>query len=812
MKKKIPLVEYRRELPYTKILLYFPGGSSVEDDSSAGFAHFCEHLAFKLRVGNEGIADFIEGRGGNCNAYTSHDLIVFEAVVLNEFVDETLSFLEKIFKKGIESIDTADFEEEKKVVLQEMVMYEDEPMENLFTEMMKNMFPGTGYGKKIIGTRQALEKSTKQDLSGFFKTRMMTRPFLVLAGGYKKSRSISLEVNEKGFDHKISKWKGHNKFEIKHDQKKNYFIAGWKLPPQDGRIDACLRMISALVYGMDGARLYNDLVYENSVLDNLNIHSIGGVEGSMFIQSGAFPSEKIRSRLEKWMKSWEEYSFSQTETARAREVILSNEYFSGEGLGSVPEVIGKSHLLFGDKEKLERDFFYEFMHLTANDLNRFKNEYLTLDKMVFGLGRGKRCRFSASDLKIPKETEKVAIKEFIRFKKPGVKAVLRNLKDSSILSIYILKKSGALSNIKGKPGSFKLFLESLCTRADGMDRKKTESYLDRFGITLSPVYGNNTGGIKVKVRDNFVDDAVEIISKILKNQIDAEDFKQEKLYTLSNLSIAEENPGYHIQNRIHHELFKGTAYENTVLGTVEGITKTKYSDIRKIRDKFFGTDNFAVAMAGSADEKILHDISEAVMRKGVRKNPPVSHNFEDLKEDLVKIPLESRKQVHVARVFRGPSVYDSDFDTVKLINNYMMGQKSPYFQELREKEGLVYSLDVTGMSGMMGGYLVFSAITSPENVEKVMKGIEKSASWLRKGEIDSAYLEETKNGIITTLANSMVQSNYHAFNLALEEALEQPSGLYLKQSETIRKISKKDMTESAQKWLSHGMWILAGDV
>ena len=97
MKKNIPVIEYRKDLPYTRILLHFPGGSSVEDDKTLGFAHLCEHLAFKLRIGENGIAEFVEGLGGGSNAFTSNDLVVFEITVLNEFVDKTIKFLEKIF-------------------------------------------------------------------------------------------------------------------------------------------------------------------------------------------------------------------------------------------------------------------------------------------------------------------------------------------------------------------------------------------------------------------------------------------------------------------------------------------------------------------------------------------------------------------------------------------------------------------------------------------------------------------------------------------------------------------------------------------
>lgn len=812
MKKNIPVIEYRKNLPYTRILLHFPGGSSLEDDKTLGFAHLCEHLAFKLRSQKDGIAEFVEGLGGGSNAFTSNDSVVFEVTILNEFVDKTLKFLEKIFTTDFETISENDFEEEKKVVLEEMAMYEDEPMENLYSEMMKNLFVSHSYGKKVIGEKETVGNAGIKEVAKFWKERILKDPFLVIGGGYKKTPSMSIPVYGSDKVFKLSGWKQVKRFELLNYHKKNYFIAGWKLPSQNGRMDAILRLIYAVTYGMDGGRLYNGLVYEDGTLDNLNISTFGGLGGSVFIMSAAFPSDKALMRIQKWVDVWDKYRFTQSEVARAREVMLSNEYFDSEGLGGMPEIMGKSFMIYGDTEKLEKDFFYEFMHLTAEDLNAFKDSSLNFDKMIFGLSKSPRCKASVSQLSLPLNKTSAEDKTPVIIKRPGVKGVIKTLPGSNFITCYVVKKSGTLLNLKGFPGSFKLFLDSMCTSASGMTRSETESYLDRFGITLSPVYGNNVGGIKFKVRDNFALEAVDIIHKIFSNPIKEEDFNSEKLYSLSNISLLEEEPSFYITNAIHKALFAGTPYEYSVSGTAEGIKNVKFEHVGLIREKYFSQNNFSVAIAGAADMEMLEKVISGFTRKGVEKTGIPRSNKVILNDRVIKIPMKGRKMAHIARVFKAPSVYGDDFEKIKLLENYMTGQKSPMFQLLREKQGLVYSLDVSGMAGIIGGYVVFSAVTSPKNINQVMDSVEKAIDHLREGKIDSSYLTETKNILHTSFANSVVKSNFHAYNIALEEALSIPFESYMKHAQIINSIKENDITETALKWLNDGLWVLAGEV
>ena len=387
MIQKIPVIEYKKDFSYTEITLCFPGGSSLEDDKTLGFAHFCEHLAFKLKVDGSSIFEFVSALGGSSNAYTSHDIIAFEIMVQSCYAAKVLAFLEKIFNTSFMTIDDADFREEKRVVLEEMAMYDDSPADNLHEALMHNMYTKNTYGQKILGEENTVGKATKKAVADFWKERVFNSPYLVIAGGYEGKPAMELDVNPDWKRGKLTPWKGEKRFEITNRQNKCYFVAGWDLPHHTGRLEAMMNLIMAITYSMDSGVLYNELVYEHNTFDTYTEGCETGVLGSTYVQLCAMPAANVKKRLEKWAKVWESLEFTQSQVAKAREVLLSKEFFNSEGLGNTPAIMQKSFLLYKDAEKLDRDYFYELFHLTADDLNNFKKEFLGFDKVFLGFHR-----------------------------------------------------------------------------------------------------------------------------------------------------------------------------------------------------------------------------------------------------------------------------------------------------------------------------------------------------------------------------------------------------------------------------------------
>src|SRR5260370_25799237 len=102
-------------------------GSRDETAPVSGVTHFLEHMVFKgtpRRTALEVNRDF-DRIGAHYNAFTSEENTVFYAAILPEYLPESVDILADILRP---SLRTDDFSIDKKVIIDEIGMYEDQPM------------------------------------------------------------------------------------------------------------------------------------------------------------------------------------------------------------------------------------------------------------------------------------------------------------------------------------------------------------------------------------------------------------------------------------------------------------------------------------------------------------------------------------------------------------------------------------------------------------------------------------------------------------------------------------------------------------
>src|SRR5437588_6676292 len=102
-------------------------GSRDETPDVSGVTHFLEHMIFKgteRRSAHDVNRDF-DRIGADSNAFTSEENTVFHACLLPEYLPQAVDVLADILRP---SLRTEDFDMEKKVIIEEINMYEDQPM------------------------------------------------------------------------------------------------------------------------------------------------------------------------------------------------------------------------------------------------------------------------------------------------------------------------------------------------------------------------------------------------------------------------------------------------------------------------------------------------------------------------------------------------------------------------------------------------------------------------------------------------------------------------------------------------------------
>ena len=158
-------------------------GSRDESLDNQGIAHFWEHMAFKGTRKRKAfhIINRLETVGGELNAFTDKEKICFFASLRDEYFERALELLTDITFNAV--FPKNQLERERKVILEEMSMYFDDPDGALQDEFDALLFPRHSMGMNILGTEETVNKFSRRHFQEFIARHMDTNRVIVSVVG-----------------------------------------------------------------------------------------------------------------------------------------------------------------------------------------------------------------------------------------------------------------------------------------------------------------------------------------------------------------------------------------------------------------------------------------------------------------------------------------------------------------------------------------------------------------------------------------------------------------------------------------------------
>ena len=138
-----------------------------------GIAHFVEHTIFKGTAKRRAsvINGYLDRLGGELNAFTTKEEIVFHATVLKEDMGKAADLLFELATSAV--FPEHEIGVEKGVVLDEIHSYKDSPSEDIFDKFEELLFEGHPLSGNILGTRASVKKITRDELLKFVKEKFL---------------------------------------------------------------------------------------------------------------------------------------------------------------------------------------------------------------------------------------------------------------------------------------------------------------------------------------------------------------------------------------------------------------------------------------------------------------------------------------------------------------------------------------------------------------------------------------------------------------------------------------------------------------
>jgi predicted Zn-dependent peptidase len=158
-------------------------GARDEGPDASGVSHFLEHMVFKgtpRRTALEVNLDF-DRIGADYNAFTSEENTVFHAAVLPEYLPQAIDILADILRPSLRD---EDFDTEKKVIIEEIGMYDDQPTWSAYDHAKRIYFADHPLGNSILGTKESITALRREQMHEYFQRRYVSSNITVVAAGH----------------------------------------------------------------------------------------------------------------------------------------------------------------------------------------------------------------------------------------------------------------------------------------------------------------------------------------------------------------------------------------------------------------------------------------------------------------------------------------------------------------------------------------------------------------------------------------------------------------------------------------------------
>jgi len=295
--------------------------------------------------------------------------------------------------------------------------------------------------------------------------------------------------------------------------------------------------------------------------------------------------------------------------------------------------------------------------------------------------------------------------------------------------------------------------------------------VDSIGGNMDAFTGKETICFNVKVLDEHLPVAVDILSDMVLHPIfDVKEITRERGVILEEIKMDEDNPDYLVHEIFTQNFFKGHPLGKPILGTKETVRRFDQEAIWGYYGGKFSPGNMIISAAGNLNHKEFVDL----LRQRFEQLPVGSNGWHDTPPKInSRIILRNKRALEQVQICVGVPSYPISHERryVTYIHNTLLGggMSSRLFQNVREKQGLVYSifseLNPFRDTGMLSVY----AGTSRESAPKVVQSIVHEFRELKTQPISEEELKRAKDQLKGSLMLSLESSTARMSNLARQE-------------------------------------------
>jgi predicted Zn-dependent peptidase len=247
--------------------------------------------------------------------------------------------------------------------------------------------------------------------------------------------------------------------------------------------------------------------------------------------------------------------------------------------------------------------------------------------------------------------------------------------------------------------------------------------------------------------------AIELIADlIIHSQFPAGEIEKERAVILDEIQSYEDNPSDLIFDEFENLLFEAHPLGHHILGDKRSLRSFGSESARSFADRYYTAGNMVFFSMGNMDFRRIMKLAEKYLAEAPG-HAPANHREKPHPAPFRPSPLKKRKKTHQSHVLLGGRAYDM-YDERRialfLLNNMLggPGMNSRLNVAVREKRGLVYTVESNVASYTDTGLFSVYFGSDPKNRDKVIRLVEKELCRLRENRLGDFQLSAAKKQVI----------------------------------------------------------------
>lgn len=174
------------------VYVLIEAGSEYETKDINGLSHFLEHMCFKGTLKRPKTIDItkeLDSIGADYNAFTNTEITGYHAKAEAVHLDKILDIVSDIYLNPV--FDPKEIDKERGVIIEEINMYEDIPMDKVHLIFTKLIYGDQPAGWDVAGEKDVINSVKQEDFIKYRDSRYIaSNTLVVVAGNFEEASTI----------------------------------------------------------------------------------------------------------------------------------------------------------------------------------------------------------------------------------------------------------------------------------------------------------------------------------------------------------------------------------------------------------------------------------------------------------------------------------------------------------------------------------------------------------------------------------------------------------------------------------------------